>query len=73
MVTATDRMSADDVSLTISDLLHVLERLRKIERSIPDNPTESTNDALVSCARVDVHNARCELSKAVENLSLLNQ
>jgi len=73
MTTTTDRMTTDQISLLIGDLLHTYERINKFERTIPDGPTMGTKDALLSNAKVDLHNARWELSKAIQNLGLIDR
>ena len=73
MTNTIDRMTADQISLLISDLHHTYERINRFERTIPDGPTMGTKDALLSNAKVDLHNARWELSKAIQHLGLIDR
>lgn len=66
--TNSDRMSSDEIESMLNDLLHVLGRLAKIKASIPDAPTQGLKDALLSNAKVDIHNGRWELNKACQHL-----
>jgi hypothetical protein len=73
MTKTIERMTADQISLLIGDLLNTYEQINKFERAIPDGPTMGTKDALLSNAKVDLHNARWELSKAIQNLGLIDR
>ena len=73
MTETTERMTYDQVSLLISDLLYTFDQINKFERSIPEGPTMGTKDALLSNAKVDLNNVRWELSNAIKHLNLINR
>lgn len=66
--TTIDRMTKGEAEALIKKLQDIALDLMSARDDIPDGPTVETKDAFISNAKVDIHNAVWELTKALQHL-----
>lgn len=70
--TTIDRMTKDEAEALIKKLQDIALDLMAARDDIPDGPTMEAKDAFISNAKVDIHNAVWELTKALQHLQFVS-
>ena len=71
--TTIDRMTKAEADTLIAQVRKVARDLMDALDGIPDGPTVEARDAFISNAKVDIHNAIWELTKAIQHLEFVSQ
>ena len=70
--TTIDRMTKDEAEALIKKLQDIALDLMATRDDIPDGHTMGAKDAFISNAKVDIHNAVWELTKALQHLQFVS-
>ena len=70
--TTIDRMTKAEADTLIAQVRKVAVDLMDARDGIPDGPTMGAKDAFMSNAKVDIHNAIWELTKALQHLQFVS-
>ena len=71
--TTIDRMTKAEADTLLAQVRKVAVDLMDARDGIPDGPTVEARDAFISNAKVDIHNAIWELTKAIQHLEFVSQ
>lgn len=71
--TTIDRMTKAEADTLLAQVRKIALDLMDARDGIPDGPTVETKDAFISNAKVDIHNAVWELTKAIQHLEFVSE